>query len=130
MFQDAVKELLGVEPHLALTYLMCVIIGVGINWAKRSRELEIGLWQYWRQYPGRTQAALLGTFTAYLFTIITDPESGKLAYMAIGFACDNLLNKAPVGGAAGELLAKQEAALAVQDQRMKELQQATTGNSQ
>jgi hypothetical protein len=57
-----------------------------------------------------------------MFTIITDPESGKLAYMAIGFACDNLLNKAPVGGKAGEIIAKQEAAIQVQEQKMKELQ--------
>lgn len=122
-FLDAVKELLGVEPHMALTYFMCVCIGVAINWAKRSRELEISLGAYWKQYPGRTQAALLGTFSAFLFTIITDPESGKLAYMAIGFACDNLLNKAPVGGTAGDIIAKQEAAIAVQEQKMKELTQ-------
>ena len=126
MFTDAVKELLGVEPHLALTYLMCVFIGVAINWAKRSRELEIGLIEYWTKYPGRTQTALLGTFSAFLFTIITDPESGKLAYMAIGFACDNLLNKAPVGGTAGNVIAKQEAEIAVQEQKVKELQQGST----
>lgn len=124
MFYDAVKELLGVEPYMALTYFMCVCIGVAINWTKRSRELEIGLLEYWTKYPGRTSSALLGTASAFLFTIITDPESGKLAYMAIGFACDNLLNKAPVGGTAGDIIAKQEAAIAVQEQKMKELTQS------
>ena len=35
MFMDAVKELLGVEPHLALTYFMCVIIGVVLHWVNK-----------------------------------------------------------------------------------------------
>lgn len=123
MFTDAVKELLGVDPHIALMYFFCVVIGVALNWAKRCRELEIGLIQYWTSNPMRSQTAVIGTISAFLFTVITDPESGKLAYMAIGFACDNLLNKAPVGGAAGEIIARQEAAIVVQEQKLKELQE-------
>lgn len=123
MFMDAVKELLGVEPHLALTYFMCVVIGVALNWAKRCRELNISLAQYWTANPIRSQTAIIGTVSAFLFTIITDPESGKLAYMAIGFACDNLLNKAPVGGTAADIIARQDAAIQVQEQKLKELQQ-------
>lgn len=94
MFVDAVKELLGVEPHIALMYFMCVLLGVAINWAKRSRELGLGLMEYWTSSPGRSQTAVIGTMSAFVFTMIADPESGKLAYIAIGFACDNLLNGA------------------------------------
>lgn len=119
MFADAVRELLGVEPHLAVTYFLCVLIGVALNWAKRCRELNIGLIAYWTTNPVRSQTALLGTISAYAFTVITDPESGKLAYMAIGFACDNLLNKVPVTGKAGDIIARQEAAIIAQSEKIK-----------
>ena len=107
MLAEALKELLGVEPHIALMYFMCVVLGVAINWAKRSRELGVGLVEYWTANPVRSQTAVIGTISAYVFTIITDPESGKLAYIAIGFACDNLLNTAKGGDSADTLRYKQ-----------------------
>lgn len=91
LLADAVREFIGVEPHLALTYLMCVVLGVTINWAKRSREMGIGLFSYFTQHPIRSQTAILATLSAFAFTLVTDPESSKLSYVAIGFAFDNLL---------------------------------------
>lgn len=124
LLADAVKNLLGVEPSMAITYLLCVLIGVGINWAKSSREANISLMSYWTRYPVRSQTAIIGTISAYLFTVITDPESGKLTYIAIGYACDNLLNKVPVEGKAADIIARQEAAVIVQEQRIRELTQS------
>jgi hypothetical protein len=123
MITEAVKGLLGVEPAVALTYFLCVVIGVLINWAKRCRELDIGLLAYWTTNPVRSQTAIIGTIAAFAFTIITDPESSKLTYMAIGFACDNLLNKVPVTGAAADVIARQEAAIQVQEAKMQEIVQ-------
>lgn len=97
MIADAVRELVGMEPHMALTYFMCVVIGVMMNWAKRARELDVGLIEYWTSNKARSQTAIVGTICAYVFTLITDPESGKLSYIAIGFACDNLLNNPKAG---------------------------------
>lgn len=124
LLADAVKNLLGVEPALALTYLICVIIGVCINWAKSCREANISLMTYWTRYPIRSQTAIIGTISAYLFTVITDPDSGKLTYMAIGYACDNLLNKTPMEGKAADVIARQEAEVLVQEQKIRELTQA------
>lgn len=93
MIADAVREFIGVEPYLALTYLMCVILGVVINWAKRSHESGISIFAYWTQHPIRSQSAILATISAFAFTLVTDPESSKLSYVAIGFAFDNLLSK-------------------------------------
>lgn len=93
MFADAIKEFIGVEPHIALMYLMCVTLGVIINWAKRSHATGISVWTYWTENPVRSQTAILATFSAFAFTLVTDPESSKLSYVAIGFAFDNLLSK-------------------------------------
>lgn len=90
---DALKEMVGVEPHLALTYFFCVCLGVIINWSKRSHEAGTSIWAYWSKHPIRSQTALLATFSAFAFTLVTDPESSKLSYVAIGFAFDNLLSK-------------------------------------
>lgn len=117
-----VLELLGQPIDIALVYLVCVIVGVMVNWAKRCNELELPMMEYWRKNPARSQAAIVGTLSAFFFTMTTDPQAGKLTYIAIGYACDNLLNKAPVTGVAADILARQEAELAVQKQRVKELQ--------
>ncbi len=115
------KQLLGVEPSMALTYFICVVIGVSINWAKACRENNLGLWQYWSRYPIRSQTAIIGTISAFLFTVITDPDSGKLTYIAIGYACDNLLNKTTAEGKAAEIQARVDAEVQVQQQKMEEL---------
>jgi hypothetical protein len=123
MLEQIVGELLGVPIETAIVYFICVVLGVCINWAKRCNELEVAMFEYWRSNPARSQAAILGTLCAFFLTLMTDPESGKLTYIAIGFACDNLLNKAPMTGVAADVLARQEAEIAVQNQRIRELKE-------
>lgn len=117
------NELFGQPLETVTVYFLCVVIGVCLNWAKRSNELGISLLAYWRQNPVRTQAALIGTFSAFFFTITTDPSSGKLTYVTIGYAFDSLLNKAPNATSDKSVMAKQEAELAVQKQKIIELEQ-------
>jgi NhaP-type Na+/H+ or K+/H+ antiporter len=78
-----------------MAYFICVIIGVCINWIKQSMERGCPFKEYWSRFPVRSQLALFSTFAAFVVTAMTDPTSGKLTYVAIGFACDNLINKAP-----------------------------------
>ncbi len=119
---DALREFVGVELHLALTYFLCVCLGVVINWAKRSHEAGISIWAYWTQHPIRSQTALFATFSAFAFTLVTDPESSKLSYVAIGFAFDNLLSKNEVNQTH---ISQLEEVAALQAQLKRELQDGT-----
>ncbi|NBK25645.1 MAG: PAS domain-containing protein, partial [Spirochaetia bacterium] len=102
MITDAIRELLGTEPHMALMYFMCVVIGVMMNWAKRARELDVGLIEYWTSNKARSQTAIVGTFCAYVFTLITDPESGRVidanaAFVkALGATRDDLIGRTTI----------------------------------
>lgn len=122
MIESALRELLGVEPHLALTYFLCVIIGVMINWAKRARELNISLTDYWTANPGRVQTAIVGTLSAFCLTIITDPDSGKITYIAIGFALDNILDSDKPASLDNERLAAVAEAYSVSQAHLKKVQ--------
>lgn len=118
---DFIMELLGVSPTTALVYLICTIMGITLNWVKQCTTNDVGLLDYWRKNPKRSQIALLGTLTTFILTIIADPESGKFTYIAIGYACDNFLNNTPATGKAAEIISVQEAKMQVAQEKIKQL---------
>lgn len=96
LFQQMITAVFSIDFEDKNLYLgiMFVIIGIMANVFKFMLTTKVTFLDYWLTRPKRSQAALLSTAATFLVTYASAPESAPITYIAIGFALDNLINKA------------------------------------
>lgn len=96
LFQNMVTALFSIDFGDKNLYLgiMFVLIGVLANVFKFMLTTKVTFLDYWITRPKRSQMAAISTLGTFLVTYSATPEAPPITYIAIGFALDNLINKA------------------------------------
>lgn len=92
----ALSQLFDVPPDLVLTYFICMMLGVMVNWLWKCKREKIDPIQYWTHNKMATFYSIMGAIGAFIATLIIEPGLGKQTYFAMGIACDAMLNKPPL----------------------------------